>query len=467
MKATQQALVDAILRSDFKSFVRRCFMTLNPGADFATNWHIDAIAHQLGRVTSGELTRLVINMPPRHLKSLIVSIAYPAYILGLDPTRRIVVISYSDELTTKHAADFRAVVNAEWYRRLFPRMRLARDTETEVTTTLRGYRRATTVKGTLTGLGGNLFIIDDPQKAADAQSKANRDAVNQWVSNTLMSRLDDKGRSAIIVVMQRVHLDDLSGYLLKPPSEWSQLSLAAKASVEERIAIGQGRFHRREAGEALHPERESLATLEKLQQTMGPDMFGAQYMQAPVPLGGNMIKREWLRYYRKAPERKRGAQVIQSWDTAVKNGAQNDWSVCTTFLLVDERYYLLDLTRGRYDYPTLRATAIDLARRYRPDVVLIEDAATGTSLAQELPDHVNVAVELVAIDRDKVGRLYVQQGKFAAGRVYLPEGAQFLAELEVELLTFPQAPHDDQVDSISQALAFEGWGYDETLNWVC
>jgi predicted phage terminase large subunit-like protein len=178
-------------------------------------------------------------------------------------------------------------------------------------------------------------------------------------------------------------------------------------------------------------------------------------------LGGAMIKREWLRYYEQheLPERSYRATVIQSWDTAAKDGAQNNWSVCTTWLIVNELYYLLDLAKGRFEYPRLRDAAIALAQRFKPDKVLIEDACTGTALAPDLRPHLRSSVKLVPIDRDKTGRLYIQQAKFEAGRVLFPRGASFLPELEAELLTFPQSKHDDQVDSISQALNHNPYDY--------
>lgn len=159
-----RALIDAILRTDFVSFVYRCFLHLNPGAQFLPNWHIQAIAYQLDRVRRGEITRLIINMPPRYLKSITVSVAFSAFLLGLAPSRRLISISYGDDLSAKHASDFRSIVHAEWYRRAFPDMRIARSTETELITTRRGSRRTTSVSGTLTGLGGDVILVDDPQK---------------------------------------------------------------------------------------------------------------------------------------------------------------------------------------------------------------------------------------------------------------------------------------------------------------
>ncbi len=465
MITLDQTVHDAILRSHFESFLRRCFMTLNPGSSYLPNWHIAAIAYLLERVRRGEITRLIINLPPRHLKSLTVSVAWPAFLLGLEPRHRIFAISYGNELSSKHASDFRSIVESPWYQRAFYNMRIARSLEDEVSTTARGFRRSTSVYGTLTGLGGDTFIIDDPQKPVDAQSDIQRNRLNQWVSNTLMSRLDSKEKGIIIVVMQRVHLDDLSGYLMESGG-WTVLSLPAIAEQDETIAIGENEFHLRRAGEALHPELEGLESLKELQRRIGPDVFAAQYQQSPVPPGGGMIRREWLRYYEEPPERTYRARIIQSWDTASKDGAQNDWSVCTTWLRSDDRHYLLDLTRGRYDYPTLKATAMALAQKYRPQYLLIEDASTGTALAQELRSaYFGGAVQLVPIERDKIGRLYVNQAKFAAGLVFFPEEAPYMPELLAELLTFPHGKTDDQVDSISQALSHRP-GYDITGRWI-
>ena len=465
MTSLERAFHDAILRRHLDWFLRRCLMTLNPGSPYLPNWHISAITHQLERIRRGEITRLIINMPPRHLKSLTVSVAFPAFLLGHEPWHRIFAISYGSELSSKHASDFRSIVESPWYRRAFPAMRIWRSLEEEVWTSARGFRRSTSVYGTLTGLGGDIFIIDDPQKPVDAQSDVQRNRLNQWVSNTLMSRLDSKEKGIIIVVMQRVHLNDLSGYLMQAGG-WTVLSLPAIAEQDETIAIADNEFHVRPAGEALHPELESFESLKALQRQIGSDVFAAQYQQSPVPPGGAMIRREWLRYYEKPPERTYATTVIQSWDTASKDGAQNDWSVCTTWMLVDKCYYLLDLTRGRYEYPRLKATAIALAQKYCPHYVLIEDASTGTALAQEFgSSYVDGAVRLVPIERDKIGRLYVNQAKFEAGLVFFPAGASFLPELEAEVLVFPQGKTDDQVDSITQALSFES-GYDWTGRWL-
>ena len=154
-----QLAIDAILRNDFESFLHKSVRYLNPGASFLPNWHIQAIAYQLDRIRRGEITRLIINMPPRHLKSLTVSVAFTAFLLGHAPWRRIFAISYGDELSAKHASDFRSIVHSSWYKRAFPKMRILRSVDGELITTKRGFRKSTSVSGPLTGLGGDLFVI--------------------------------------------------------------------------------------------------------------------------------------------------------------------------------------------------------------------------------------------------------------------------------------------------------------------
>jgi predicted phage terminase large subunit-like protein len=413
------------------------------------------MAHHAELVRLGKLRRLLVNVPPRSLKSIVYSVALPAFILGHDPTKRLIVVSYGADLSIKHALDFRAIINSSWYRRLFPATRIskAKNTESEVMTTRGGYRLATSIDGTLTGRGGDLIIIDDPLKPVDALSESKRERVNQWYFNTLLSRLDDRNTGAVIVVMQRLHMNDLSGALLHDCEDWTQLKLPAIAEVDEQICIGDNRFHTRRAGDVLHPDREPLSSLETLRAQFGSDTFAAQYQQAPVPPGGAMIKRAWVHRYEQLPT-SGDREVIQSWDTANKEGGEHDWSVCSTWLVHENQYYLIDVLRGRFDYPTLKARVLEHASLHKPSRILIEDAGVGTALVQELRGS-QFSVIPIKPEHDKMTRMSIQSGKFQSGRVYFPEKASWLPELEAELFAFPGSRHDDQVDTISQALAHE------------
>jgi predicted phage terminase large subunit-like protein len=450
---SDQVLLDAILRSDLASFVRKVFETVSPGDRFAANWHIKAMCHHLSKVMRGETQRLIITVPPRHLKSICSSVALPAFILGHDPTRRIICVSYSQELAVKHANDCRMVMTSEWYRRVFPATRLdaAKNTEAEVMTTRRGFRLSTSVGGTLTGRGGNLIIIDDPIKPADAMSDSTRERLIQWYGTTLLSRLDDKEHDAIILVMQRLHVGDLAGHLLEQGG-CEHLNLPAIAETEQRIEIGRGRYHVRKVGDLIHPGRESTATLDAMKTLMGSAIFWAQYQQSPIPPGGNIVKWEWFRWY--DPDDLDIDDVVISWDTAMKPTEFADYSVGTVWGVKGGFYYLVDVIRERFSFPELKRKAIEVYERWQQQgkpTVLIEEAGSGASLIQELYDH-KIPVISIRPEGDKVMRMDAQTAKIEAGAVHLPRQAPWLDDLRSELLAFPQGLHDDQVDSISQAL---------------
>jgi predicted phage terminase large subunit-like protein len=453
------AHVNAACRKDFVSFVRKSFHVLAPSAIFHMNWHICAIAHQLEKVRRGITKRLIITVPPRSLKSLMCSVAFPAFVLGHDPTKRLIVVSYGADLAIKHGNDFRAVVNSGEYGSIFPGMRISaiKNTQTEVVTTQNGFRLATSVDGPLTGRGGDVLIIDDPIAAQAARSQTAREHVADWYLNTLLSRLDDKQNGAIVLVMQRLHEDDLAGVLLRGSDKWTVLSLPAIAEQDEEIPIGNGQFHRRHPGDVLHPEREGAHVLESLRAQFGAENFAAQYQQQPVAPGGAMIKRVWVRRYDQLPT---SGVTIQSWDVASKQGEENDYSVCSTWLVDETRYYLVDVVRGRFDFPTLRTKVSRQAKLHTASHILIEDAGVGTALIQELQT-AQFSVIPVKPEYDKEIRMNIQSAKFESGQVFFPKEAPWLADLEAELFAFPRGRHDDQVDSISQAL-----GHEIPLHWT-
>jgi predicted phage terminase large subunit-like protein len=447
-------LLQALVRQDFRPFVEKVFSTLTPGQQFIRSWHLEAIAYQLERVRKGDIKRLIINMPPRSLKSIMASVAFPAYLLGLDPSRRIICASYSGELAKKHSNDFRAILDAKWYRAAFPKTRIGpfKNNETEIELTARGFRLATSIGGTLTGRGGDIIIVDDPLKPDDAHSDTRRSSANQWFTNTLLSRLDDKKTGAIVVVMQRVHMDDMTGFLTEQSNEWEVLNLPAIADHAQTVACWNGKPYYREAGEVLSPEREPLHVLEALKFQIGSDAFSAQYQQMPVPPGGAMVKRHWVQRYKEPPPLSDRVMIVQSWDTACKGGPQNDWSVCTTWILAKQyRWYLVDLFRARMDYPALKAKVESHAKAWKAKKVVVEDAASGTMLVQELRSRIP-GIVAIKPEGDKVSRMAVASAKFEAGQVFLPERASWLPDLEAELFAFPGSKYDDQCDSISQAL---------------
>ena len=448
--------LNELLRVDLKCFVQRVFQTVAPGTTYQDNWHIEVMCHHLMLCFSGDIKRLIITVPPRHLKSICTSIGFVAWLLARDPRLRSIVVTYSNELSDYLSRLFRAVVIEAWYQELAPALKVAKDTGTEFMTTQKGFRYATSIGGTLTGRGADFIIIDDPIKAEDALSKSARETVISWYRTTLISRLDKKKDGCVIVVMQRHHVDDLVGHLLETdPTGWVHLDLPAIAQRSEDIPIGDSEWYHREPGDLLFPERESLADLEQIRRDMGSATYSAQYLQRPVPEQGNSIKLDWFRYYDDRPVRGPDDRVIQSWDTAMKANQQSDHSVCTPWLDRNGTYYLIDVARERVDFPNLKRLAVALRDKFKPDVILIEDKGSGTALIQELSTG---ALRPIPINPkgEKEHRMNIQLAKINAGQVLLPRDAPWLSEFLLEVLAFPKGRHDDQVDSLSQFLEYAG-----------
>lgn len=456
IKIDEQAVLSAVLREDLSAFIAKGFQIVSPGEPFVPNWHIEVLADYLMRVHRGEIKRLLITLPPRSLKSICASVAFPAWVLGKDPTKRIITVSYGNELSAKLARDTRAVMESACYRQVFPQTQLIRSAELDLETSQRGIRYATSVGGALTGRGGNLLIIDDPAKPQEALSKGKREALKQWFDGTLYSRLDNKANDAIILVMQRLHVDDLAAHVLEK-EQWVHLNLPAIAETEQRFDLADGRHIIRPAGSVLHEQREPMAILENLRTMIGPYNFSAQYQQEPVPEEGNLVKWAWFRIYDSLPMLESGDRIVQSWDTANKTTELSDYSVCTTWQVKGSFYYLIDIFRARLDYPGLRHTVIQLARQYRIHTLLIENTALGMALNQEfsiysqagVPHPIGVTPKL-----EKAMRLATQSAVIEAGRVFLPRRAEWLDDFRSELLAFPQSRYDDQVDSLSQFLTW-------------
>ncbi len=448
-----------ILRNDFTSFIERSFYELNPQADFIQGKYIDLLASTLEKCRSGETKRLILNLPPRTLKSHAASVAFPAWLLGHDPSKQIICASYGQDLADKHARDCRTLMSSAIYRSLFPRTVLSPEklSVNDFMTTSQGLRMSTSVGGVLTGRGADIIILDDILKPDDALSETRRNAANDWYFNTLLSRLNSKENGIIILVMQRLHQQDLAGEVLDR-EEWEVLALPAIAQRDESMEfdtpLGPNRFVRK-AGEALHPERDSVETYMKIREAVGEYNFQSQYQQDPTAREGGLIKREWIHFY-EGKARRDMAYVVQSWDTAIKSGEFNDYSVCTTWGILDGNFYLLDVFRQRLTFPELKRAALELFRQYNPTKLLIEDKGSGSSLLQELrTEHVWCLDDYnPPHGSDKQMRLAAQAVKFESGRVYLPQQAPWLESYIYELTGFPGSKHDDQVDSTSQALDF-------------
>ena len=443
-------IVEAACRTDFLSFFQWCFHVLEPAKTLHMNWHHLTMAYHLELVLRGSIQRLIILAPPRMLKSLMASVVFPAFMLGRDPTKRVIGISHSSDLQINFSNQCRAIIDIPRYQRLFSGMRLSKNTETEFHTTLGGYRYAKSAEGSLTGLGGDILILDDFQKPLDMLSEARRTSTNSLYYSTVASRINNQHTGAIVVVGQRLHPDDLIGTLLRSGEDWTLLRLPAIAEKEERIPIGPGRYHVRRVDDLLHPEQQSREVLEAL-RSQEPETYAAQQQQAPIPPGGFMIKRDQIQYCDELPRRASSSVYIQSWDTASKPGESNSRSACVDFLVQENKYFIAHALVGQWEYRDLRQHVLSRAAEQKPNVILIEDAGVGTGLIGDLKQK-GLPIIAVRPEGDKVTRLLRQISKFANRQVFLLRGAPGRVDLESELFAFPGGRHKDLVDALTQGL---------------
>lgn len=407
--------------------------------DFTWNWpHLIHIRKSLRRITQGQTKRLMLFVPPRHGKSEMVTVRYPAWMLERDPSLRVIVGAYNQDLANKFSRKTRRVLTG--------RIGFAddRNTVNEWETTAGGGLKAVGVGAGITGHGANLIIIDDPVKSREeAESATYRDRVWDWYTDDLYTRLEPNG--AIILIMTRWHTDDLAGRLRDRSGEpWEVVNLPALAEPED--AMG------RAEGSALCPARYDVSDLMLKKGEMGSSSFEALYQQRPTAREGGLFKRDWWKYFRQAPPVH--TAVVQSWDTAFKKGEGNDYSVCTTWLVAGNGYYLIDRWKNKIEFPDLKRTAVNLAAMHNPHVILIEDKASGQSLIQELKRDTRLPIIPVTVDRDKEARANAVTAVVESGRVFLPEASDWTQDFVDELAAFPAGAHDDQVDSFTQAMNY-------------
>lgn len=443
----KKLLLEAILRSDIKSFICKVFDTINPGISISNAWYIDLMADYLEEVIKGKHKRLIINIPPRCLKSICISVALPAWMLGADPSKRIIVASYSQALSTKHSLDCRAIMQTKWYKELFPHTILSTtcNTKTKFMTSKYGFRLATSVGGSITGEGADILIVDDPHNPTFIHSDKLRTKTYNWFEQTFTSRLNDQNKGAIIVVMQRLHEKDLSSYLQKKQN-WKLLKIPAISKHDQEF-ISSKKSYIFKKDTSIDPLRLPLTLLDKLKQEIGIANFKAQYLQEPEKATCGMLKKSEIKFYEDLPTFE---AIYQSWDTAIKVNHSSDYSVCTTWGVYQNRYYLIDLLSDKLEYSYLKDAMIRLARKWQPKMILIEDKASGQSLIQDLKlaNFHNILPKKPKTD--KITRFASILPFFTLEQIFLPKESTWTSEIIQQITSFPDTTHDDIVDSISQ-----------------
>jgi hypothetical protein len=366
LRLSDREQYNMLLRTDLVFFATQVFATLHPGTDYIHNWHIEAIEAALQRAQEGHTRRLLITMPPRHMKSICVSVAWVAFLLGHNPSLRIILVSYGQELSGVNLRLLRRVLESEWYRSAFPEVDLTSATQNELLTRDNGFVRAMSTGGVFTGFGADYIIYDDPMKQSDAQSSTERARVLSFYQGTILTRTNDPRTARIVIVMQRVHEDDLANHAIQS-GEYDVLCLPSVAEQVSEHRLYDGRILRRQPGDLLWPEVFSQTVLDTRKREVGDYEFALQYQQNPIPLGGGMIRIDQIQRHEIAPDRNRCSMVVQSIDTGMSDAPNADPSVIMTLGYCDGAWRLLDIQRRRLRWDELLDMVAAQMRVWRPD----------------------------------------------------------------------------------------------------
>jgi len=447
----------------FYEFVKEAWPVLEPDTPFDPAWHIEYLCEQLEQVAAGKCSRLIVNMPPRYGKSLIINVFFPVWLWVRDPSRRMMSASYAAALSTKHSVDRRTLIDSPWFQQRWGhKVQLAKGSnlKDEFSNTARGHMIATSVGAAATGKGGNLLIVDDLLNPAEAESDAERDFGLRWYRETFSTRLNKKKIGAIIVVEQRTHPADLTGYLLKSGGgkRWKHVVLPAIAEERQVITFPSGRRVIREIGDILWPANEDADDLERQKLDMGSHAFQCQYQQNPRARGGNQFLDKWLRSYTSLPTHFN--LKAMALDTAFSTDQEAHFSAIAIVGYLGHSdganppgFYVERVWRGRVGFAELKRKTVEIFTAHNQPtspihMILVEKASAGLSLIPELRADTMLPVIPVVADKDKRVRASRVEPLVESGSVYLPESASWLDDFKSELLAFPVVQNDDQVDAL-------------------
>jgi predicted phage terminase large subunit-like protein len=455
---------------ELMDFVRESWKILEPSTVLQENWHLELICEYLTLIKDQQFRTkfpdcsegVIFNVPPRTMKSLLISVFFPAWVWTTNPERRFMFVSYSEKLSTQHSIYRRAVMESDWYRDKWRyKFTFSKDQNLKhhYENSARGAMFSTGMQSTATGMGGDVLIFDDPLNPEQALSEAEREAVNLRFDSTFRSRINDPTTGVKIIVMQRLHELDLTGHILsREEGRWQHVSLPAIAEKPQHVRYpATGKSRDLKSGELLWRDRLPQQFLDAQKIGMGSWAFAGQYQQNPAPLEGGIIKRNWIHYYREVPTS--FDFLVQSWDCTFTGSDRSDYVAGQVWGRARDIYYMLPYRLyERLDFAPTKA-AIKSCHALFPyaNAVLVEDKANGPAVIDELRKEIPTVVP-VSPHGGKLSRAQAMAPLWEAGSVHLPDPQVFkLPWMESyihNLCTFPRAAHDDDMDATSQALIY-------------
>lgn len=467
--ATTAAEITPAPQLDLKEFVHQAWDILEPVTKLLWNWHLDLICEHLTLIQQNQFKNshgdqiegIIFNVPPRTMKSLLITVLFPAWVWTTDPARRFMFVSYSEKLSTQHSVYRRCVLESDWYRQNWGSVfTFAKDQNLKhhYENSRRGTMFSTGMQATATGMGGDVLVFDDPLNPEQAVSQVERESVNLRFDSTFRSRINNAATGVKIVIMQRLHEQDLTGHIMaKEADRWIHLRLPALAEREVKLEFPISKQRKTmHAGDLLWPNRLPQSFLDSQKIGMGTWAFTGQYLQDPAPSEGGVIKRQWIRFYRVLPDLD---YTVQSWDCTFTGSDRSDYVAGQVWGRAGGKYYMLPhRVYDRLDFaPTMSAIRNTHALYPRANAILIENKANGPAIISELKKEMAGVVALSA-DHGKMSRAQAMSPLWEAGSVELPDPRTFdvpwIESYIHNICTFPKAAHDDDMDATSQAILY-------------
>ena len=441
-------------------FIRQAWPVIEPNTPYVHNWHIDLIAEYLQAVNDGEIHRLLINMPPRHMKSIEATVCYPVWTWTRHPEKRFIKVSYQDSLSREHNVRSRDIILSNWYQENWGGVFSLKDDvnrQNEFQNDHMGLMLSTSTGGALTGKGGDVIIIDDPQNPAMANSDAERQATIDFFRGTLQTRLNNPKEGAFIIIMQRLHENDLSGYVLAEDLGYTHLCLPAEAP--ERVVVHfpkSGKTIVREEGDILNPGRFDKAVLDGLKKSLGSLQYAGQFQQVPAPAEGVIFKRDWMKHTFRQSELPYLNIIIQSWDMAFTKSEGSAKVAGIVMGRAGSNLYILDCVNRKMDFVESVAAVRQLSTKWpKARAKVVENKANGPAIVNLLHKEIPGMVEFNP-KGSKDERAISVTPYFEAGNIWFPDPqeAPWVHDLMQDLLMFPKGQYKDTTDALVQGILY-------------